>query len=98
MAFSGVVYYVSLLISISLGSYYRKIVDIDVKRNYGTGLGLLLVCLICGTYIVHSILMVWGNIVIIKCCDRRLVFSYGHRQQILIYKSMTYVDWFWHKL
>lgn len=73
MSFSGVVYYVSLLVCISLGSYYKKIVDIDVKRNYGTGLGLLLVCLICGTHVIHSILMVWGNIIIIKCCDRRLV-------------------------
>ncbi|XP_039753349.1 lysophospholipid acyltransferase 7-like [Pararge aegeria] len=71
MSVSGVVYYTSLLVCISLGSYYKKISDIDMKRNYGTGLGLFLVCLICGTSMFHSVMMVWGNIIIIKCCDRR---------------------------
>lgn len=68
---SDVVYYISLVICISLGSCYKKINNNEMKKNYGTGLGLLLVCLICGTSIYHTVLMVWGNIVIIKCCDRR---------------------------
>lgn len=66
-----IVYYSSLLVCISLGRNYRKISDIEMKRNYGAGLGFLVCCLLCGRYLYHAIIMVWGNIVIIKCCERR---------------------------
>ncbi|XP_004932164.3 lysophospholipid acyltransferase 7 isoform X1 [Bombyx mori] len=68
-----IVYYSSLLVCISLGRNYRKISDIEMKRNYGAGLGFLVCCLLCGRYLYHAIIMVWGNIVIIKCCERRYV-------------------------
>lgn len=69
--FADVVYYASLAACISLGSYYKKIEDIEMKRNYGTGLGIFITYLICGRYIYHSVLLIWGNIIIIKCCDKR---------------------------
>ncbi|KAM3965091.1 lysophospholipid acyltransferase 7 [Aphomia sociella] len=68
-----VVYFSSLLVCISLGSYYKKIEDEELKRNYGAGLGILIACLICGTHFYHTIFLVWGNIIIIRCCDRRYV-------------------------
>lgn len=69
-------FYSSLLICISLGSYYKKIDDLEMKRNYGAGLGLLVTCLVCGPHVYHSVLIVWGNIIIIKCCDKRLVYNF----------------------
>ncbi|CAG4971840.1 unnamed protein product [Colias eurytheme] len=71
MVVDTVIFYSSLLLCISIGSYYKRIDDITMKRNYGTGLGILLACLICGHQIYHTVLLVWGNIVILKCCDRR---------------------------
>jgi hypothetical protein len=68
-----VVYYTSLLLCVSLGSHYKKIPEAEMKRNYGAGLGILLACLICGHNIHHTILLVWGNVIIIKCCDKRYV-------------------------
>ncbi|XP_045448229.1 lysophospholipid acyltransferase 7-like, partial [Melitaea cinxia] len=94
-----IIYYLSLLVCTSLGSYYKKITDMDMKRNYGTGLGLLLVCLICGHYMYHSALMVWGNIVIIKCCDRRylhqisLAFTWMYLIYLHINVTNIYVIW-----
>ncbi|VVC89225.1 unnamed protein product [Leptidea sinapis] len=68
---SDIVFFSSLLICISLGCYYKKISDAGLKRNYGTGLGILLACVICGQQIFYTAIMVWGNLIIIKCCDRR---------------------------
>ncbi|XP_045773317.1 lysophospholipid acyltransferase 7-like [Maniola jurtina] len=99
MPVSGILYYASLLVCISLGSFYKKITDIEMKRNYGTGLGLLLVCLICGTHVFHSIMMVWGNIIIIKCCDRRymnqisLVFTWMYLWYMHLNVTNIYVIW-----
>ncbi|CAK1551110.1 unnamed protein product [Leptosia nina] len=82
-----------------MGSYYRKITDVHLKRNYGTGLGIMLACLICGTQIYHSVLMVWGNIVIIKCCDRRyvhqisLAYTWMYLLYVHIYVLDIYVIW-----
>ncbi|XP_063826066.1 lysophospholipid acyltransferase 7-like isoform X2 [Ostrinia nubilalis] len=80
-----VVYYSSLFICISLASYYKKIENADMKRNYGVGLGILVACLICGQHIYHTVLMVWGNVVIIKCCDKRYV------HQISMVYTWTYL-------
>ncbi|XP_023946394.2 lysophospholipid acyltransferase 7-like [Bicyclus anynana] len=99
MLVSGIVYYTSLLVCISLGSNYKKIVDINMKRNYGTGLGILLMCLICGTSVIYSMLMVWGNIIIIKCCDRRFMhqLSFTFTWMLLCYVHLNitniYVIW-----
>ncbi|RVE41353.1 hypothetical protein evm_014000 [Chilo suppressalis] len=68
-----VVYYTSLLVCISLSTCYRRIDDPVAKRNYGAGLGILVACLVCGCHIYHSVFIVWGNVIIIKCCDRRYV-------------------------
>ncbi|XP_032517578.2 lysophospholipid acyltransferase 7-like [Danaus plexippus] len=96
---SDVVYYISLVICISLGSCYKKINNNEMKKNYGTGLGLLLVCLICGTSIYHTVLMVWGNIVIIKCCDRRylhqisMAYTWLYLLYLHSYVINDYVIW-----
>ncbi|KAG6456615.1 hypothetical protein O3G_MSEX009818 [Manduca sexta] len=52
-----IIFFSSLLLCISLGGYYKKIEDADLKRNYGAGLGILVACLLCGHYIYHTILM-----------------------------------------
>ncbi|CAH0585680.1 unnamed protein product [Chrysodeixis includens] len=98
--FTDLIYYLSLLTCMSLGSYYKKIEDKEIKRNYGAGLGILITCLICGQYTVHSILMVWGNIVIIKCCDKRYMhhMSLAYTWIYLVYlrwniDSTVYVLW-----
>ncbi|XP_053610083.1 lysophospholipid acyltransferase 7-like [Plodia interpunctella] len=95
-----IIYYFSLLICMSLGSYYRKIDDIETKRNYGAGLGILTACLICGFQIYHCVLMVWGNVVIIKCSDKRYVhhLSMAYTWTYLIYMyyyaaTSQYVIW-----
>ncbi|XP_050350473.1 lysophospholipid acyltransferase 7-like isoform X2 [Nymphalis io] len=96
---SEFIYYFSLLVCVSLGSYYKKITDIDMKRNYGTGLGLLLVCLISGHQVYHSALMVWGNIIIIKCCDRRylhqisLAFTWIYLLYLHLNVTNIYIIW-----
>ncbi|XP_073956365.1 lysophospholipid acyltransferase 7-like isoform X1 [Choristoneura fumiferana] len=69
--FEDILYYSSLLGCVILGSYYKKIDDVVAKRNYGAGLGILVTCFICGHYVFHSVFLVWGNVVAIKCCDMR---------------------------
>ncbi|CAB3222007.1 unnamed protein product [Arctia plantaginis] len=73
-----------------------------MKRNYGTGLGILIVYLICGTHIYHSVLITWGNIIIIKCCDKRYLhhisLSYtwtylAYMHIIEKYQSLPYILW-----
>ncbi|XP_072949276.1 lysophospholipid acyltransferase 7-like isoform X1 [Epargyreus clarus] len=85
-----VIFYSSLLLCVSLANYYKKIDDKRLKRNYGTGLGILVACLICGHSILHTVIMVWGNIVIIKCCDKRYV-----HQMSLAYTwlYLSYLHW-----
>ncbi|XP_068633712.1 lysophospholipid acyltransferase 7-like [Battus philenor] len=73
MSFNDFVYFSSLILCLSLGSHYKEIDKIEMKRNYGAGLGLLVVFLICGYYIIHTFLMVYGNVLILKSCDRRYV-------------------------
>ncbi|KAJ0176596.1 hypothetical protein K1T71_007775 [Dendrolimus kikuchii] len=93
------IFYSSLLICMSLGSYYKKIQDPEIKRNYGAGLGILVACLICGHHIYHSVLMVWGNIIIIKCCDKRylhqmsLAFTWIYLFYIHLNLTGTYIIW-----
>ncbi|XP_013194396.2 lysophospholipid acyltransferase 7 [Amyelois transitella] len=70
---NDIIFVLSIFTCISLGSYYRKIEDLETKRNYGAGLGILTACLICGYQIYHSVLIVWGNVIIIKCGDKRYV-------------------------
>uniref|UniRef100_A0A2A4IYZ5 Lysophospholipid acyltransferase 7 n=1 Tax=Heliothis virescens TaxID=7102 RepID=A0A2A4IYZ5_HELVI len=90
-SFSELVYYSSLLACISLGSYYKKIEDPVTKRSYGTGLGVLITCMICGPSVVHSVLMVWGNIIIIKCCKKQYIhhLSLAYTWLYLIYLNFN---------
>ncbi|KAL0883113.1 hypothetical protein ABMA27_016572 [Loxostege sticticalis] len=95
-----IVYYISIFLCISLSSYYKKIENADAKRNYGVGLGILVTCLICGQHIYHTLLLVWGNVVIIKCCDKRYVhqLSMVYTWTYLLYMhfnlvSSVYVKW-----
>lgn len=71
--FEDFIFYSTLAGSITLACYYKRIDDISVRRNYGAGIGFLIACLICGTQIFHTILMVWGNIIIIQLSDKQLV-------------------------
>ncbi|XP_052753456.1 lysophospholipid acyltransferase 7-like isoform X2 [Galleria mellonella] len=98
--FDDIVYFSSLLVCISLGGFYKKIENSEIKRNYGAGLGLLVACLICGHHIYHTIFLVWGNIIIIKCCDKRFVhqISIAYTWTYLLYlhfnlTSTKYVLW-----
>ncbi|XP_049873463.1 lysophospholipid acyltransferase 7-like [Pectinophora gossypiella] len=86
-----VVFYSSLLVCLSLGGYYKKIDDLEMKRNYGAGLGLLVACLVCGHNVYHSVFIVWGNIIIIKCCDKRYIhqMSLAYTWIYLIYLHVT---------
>ncbi|XP_075978117.1 membrane-bound acylglycerophosphatidylinositol O-acyltransferase frj-like isoform X2 [Anticarsia gemmatalis] len=84
---TDVVFYGSLVTCIVLGNYYKKIQDIELKKNYGTGLGILVTYLICGFQIYHSALMVWGNIIIMKCCDKRYV------HQLSLAYTWTYLSY-----
>ncbi|KAH9644907.1 hypothetical protein HF086_007995 [Spodoptera exigua] len=90
LALSDVIYFGSLLVCITLGGYYKKIENINTKRNYGTGLGVLITCMLCGPSMAHSVLMVWGNIIIIKCCNKLYIhhLSIAYTWLYLIY--MTY--------
>lgn len=65
------IYLGTLAVSIKIGGYYKDIASIDVKKHYGTGIGILMTFLVCGHYLYHTILMVWLNTVILKCCDKR---------------------------
>ncbi|VVC89224.1 unnamed protein product [Leptidea sinapis] len=60
---SDIVFFSSLLICISLGCYYKKISDAGLKRNYGTGLGILLACVICGQQIFYTAIMIHAPVV-----------------------------------
>lgn len=66
-----VVYFASLFLCIAIGPRYRSIENAKTKRSYGTGLGVLVVCLICGRAVFHCLLMVCINIAIVKFGDRR---------------------------
>ncbi|XP_047029773.1 lysophospholipid acyltransferase 7-like [Helicoverpa zea] len=90
-SFSDLVYYSSLLACISLGSYYKQIEDPATKRSYGTGLGILITCMVCGPSVVHSVLMVWGNIIIIKCCKKQYIhhLSLAYTWLYLIYMNFN---------
>lgn len=68
-----IIFYSTLACSITLGCYYKRIDNLEMKRNYGAGIGILIACLICGGQIFHTALMVFGNTIIIKCFDRQLV-------------------------
>ncbi|XP_026327538.1 uncharacterized protein LOC113235835 isoform X2 [Hyposmocoma kahamanoa] len=74
-----VIYFSSLLVCMCLGNVYKRINSTETKRNYGTGVGLLVVCLICGSHILHTIFLVLGNAIVIRCCDK----SYVHRISLL---------------
>ncbi|KAJ8722113.1 hypothetical protein PYW08_004515 [Mythimna loreyi] len=89
VSYSDVVYYLSLLACIATGEYYKRVDDRTTKRNYGTGLGLLVTWLICGSSMIHSALMLWGNIIIIKCCNRRYIhqLSFAYTWLYLMYMN-----------
>lgn len=65
------VYFASLLMCVCLGNFYKRIKSTETKRSYGTGVGILVACLVCGPHILHTIFLVLGNTIIIRCCDRR---------------------------
>ncbi|XP_045536646.1 lysophospholipid acyltransferase 7 [Papilio machaon] len=92
MNVNDVIYFSSLLICLSLGSHYKEIAKTDMKRNYGAGLGLLVAFLICGHYILHTFIMVCGNVLILKSCDRRYV------HQISLAYSWTYLLYIHHNV
>ncbi|CAK1580311.1 unnamed protein product [Parnassius mnemosyne] len=87
MCLNDIIYFASLVICLSLGTFYKEIEKSEMKRNYGAGLGILVMCLICGHYILHSVVMVCGNVIILKCCDRRYVhqISLGYTWTYLLY-------------
>ncbi|KOB72502.1 putative leukocyte receptor cluster lrc 4 [Operophtera brumata] len=91
---ADIIFYSTLTVSITMGSYYKEINDLETKKNYGTGLGILIACFICGAGVVHTMLMVWGNIVIIKCSDRRYVhqISLGWTWLYLLYMHIRLVN------
>uniref|UniRef100_A0A2H1V1D5 Lysophospholipid acyltransferase 7 n=1 Tax=Spodoptera frugiperda TaxID=7108 RepID=A0A2H1V1D5_SPOFR len=99
-ALSDIIYFSSLLVCITLGGYYKRIENPNTKRNYGTGLGILITCMLCGPSMAHSVLMVWGNIVIIKCCNKLYIhhLSIAYTWLYLIYITFNidishYVLW-----
>ncbi|XP_045516667.1 lysophospholipid acyltransferase 7-like [Pieris brassicae] len=104
MGVDTIIFYSSLVMCMTLGSYYKKISEVNLKRNFGTGLGFLVTCLICGTQIYHTVLLVWGNIVIIKCCDRRylhqisLAYTWMYLFYLHYYLPPNYVIWIYQTL
>ncbi|XP_061716162.1 lysophospholipid acyltransferase 7-like [Cydia pomonella] len=67
------IFYTSLLACVPLGCLYKTIEDEQKRRALGTGTGILIALIICGPKVFYTVLLVSGNIILIKCCDKRYV-------------------------
>ncbi|XP_063383481.1 lysophospholipid acyltransferase 7-like [Cydia fagiglandana] len=67
------IFYTSLLACVPLGCVYKNIQDIQKRLALGTGIGILIALIICGPKAFYTVFLVSGNIIVIKCCDKRFV-------------------------
>ncbi|XP_063624112.1 lysophospholipid acyltransferase 7-like [Cydia splendana] len=73
------IFYTSLLACVPLGCMYKKIQDEQKRLALGTGIGILIALTICGSKAFYTVFLVSGNIIVIRCCDKRFV----HKMSLL---------------
>lgn len=71
MNLEDIIYLLLLLFCMVFGAYYRKIENVDTKKNVGTLLGLSIVIIVSGIHTIHLLITTFINAYLILYKNKR---------------------------
>lgn len=71
MSFEDIIYLLLLFFCIGFGYVYRKIENVEQRKLVGTGVGLLVVFIVSGFHVLHSLITTFVNAIIIVFVSKR---------------------------